>query len=259
VEISQDFAGMSFAPAPPKPSPAAQLFAPSEPEPEEVAPPAPEPVSKDPWAAGNNLVNLDFTGAAEAPRRASVTNKGPSLASMMTSPGGGAAGAPGSMGMGMGAAPVNSRASFTAGSPDMFGSGAVPMVPAMGGMGNANPRASFNAGPMGGMGGAPMGGMGGNPVGGMGAGPMGGMNNMNSRASFTAGPGAMGGMGGMGGAPMGGNMGMGGAPAGPMGAMNNTRGSFVSAQPPSGGAMGGFGAPAPAPAKSSLDTLDWNM
>jgi hypothetical protein len=48
---------------------------------------------------------------------------------------------------------------------------------------------------------------------------------------------------------------MGMAPAGgSMGAMGgNTRGSFVSANPPAG-----FGAPQQPP-KSSLDTLDWKM
>ena len=90
----------------------------------------------------------------------------------------------------------------------------------------------------------------------MGMGGVNNVNNLNSRASFNAGPGApmMGG-----GAPVGG---MGGG-MGAMGAGANPRGSFISANPTP--AMGGYGAPQqslgqPAqPAKSSLDTLDWNF
>ena len=88
--------------------------------------------------------------------------------------------------------------------------------------------------------------MGGNPQ--MGMGMNNNMNNAAPRASFNAGP-----------------MAMGGAPNGNMGAMGggmqNTRGSFIAANPTPGM---GYGAPGqglqPAqPPKSSLDTLDWNF
>ena len=251
IEISADFAGLSFAPptppAQPQPTAAAQLFA--EPEPEVVA--VPEPVTKDPWAMGNDLVNLNLSGAPPV-KRASATDKGPSLSSMMTSPGtgmntgmsGSRSGSMVASSPDMFAVPSNSRASFTGGSPvpmggNMGGMAGAPMGGApMGGMGaGMNPRASFTAGPNN-MGGAQMAGgnMGGMPMGGMGA----------PRASFTAGPNGMGGN-------------MGGMP--PVGGMASTRSSVSMGQP---GAMG-FGAP-PAGAqgsmqskRSSLDDLNWNM
>ena len=263
VEISNDFAGLTFAAAP---APAPVMAA----APAPVMAPAPvaeaAPASNDPWSQ-SNLVNLDLSGRDAAPKRPSATTQGPSLASMMH-------------------VPTNSRASFTAGSPSatMPMAAAAPLAPMgapMGGLPQGqNTRASFTGGPnAGGMGGP--GGPGG--LGGLGSVPhqQGGSmafgnqqpfgaglpNNNNTRGSFTA-PGANPGMGGfvgmgapvggaMGGNTMGNNsMGMGG-----MGGMNNntnTRGSFIAANPTPG--MGTYGtAQQSQPPKSSLDTLEWKF
>jgi hypothetical protein len=285
MEISQDFAGLSFAAsAAPKPSPAKQLFAAPEPEPEPEPAAAPESAPADAWAAGANLVNLDLSGTGPT-KRPSATEKGPSLASMMHAPvtthtgltpgtGTGHGGNTGlhtgmspGMGMGMGGVPTNSRASFASANPlDLFGAspahgmggpghmgGPGPMAP-QGAMGNT--RSSFTAGP----GAMPMGGMGA-PMGSMGAVPMGGMGGMGGAPMGGMGGAPMGGMGnprasftaGPGAMPMGSAMGA-GPMGGPMGA--NTRGSFISAQPPAGM---GYGATPPPPPKNSLDALNWDM
>jgi hypothetical protein len=87
VEISMDFAGLSFES---KPDPQSQKQQQLQQQPrdvpkqlEEESPKSPEETIVDPWAS--NLVDLDLTGRAAATRRSSLqANSGPSLNQMLT-------------------------------------------------------------------------------------------------------------------------------------------------------------------------------
>lgn len=226
VEISMDFAGLSFdskpmAPEPPKMSE----------QPRDVPKVEEQQVTKaeevvDPWAS--NLVDLDLTGRAAPQRRTSQANAGPSLNQMM-------------------GAPPQRRSSLNNndpfGAPDILPlSNPVPPAP-VAPLKPLNPSQAISSlGPPG----APYGAV---PPMGMGYNappPMGGgypaPNAMTGRGSMTMG-------GPMAGAPMGSGP-MGGGMSAPM--AQNTRGSFIGNV--SGVTAQGYGTQPP---KNSLDSLDW--
>lgn len=232
-EISMDFAGLSFTtPAPQNPAPKSpEVVVPVPPQPEPETQPETNGATKDPWGAAKNLVDLDLSGRGAAAHRqaarASVT-QGPTLDNLL--------GVPGSGGMG------GRRASFnsTAMPVDPF---AQPPQPAMG-FGGANSTSFYGAGGMGqpGMvGGGQM--MPGAPVApaygrGLGSGPA----VQPPLNPFTAHQqqqqpvqGVMGGRGSMGGMSVG-------------------AGGYSGYQAP-----GSQQQQQQQPAKSSLDTLNWNM
>jgi hypothetical protein len=257
VEISMDFAGLSFEAQPDLQQQKQQQLQqqPRDSPKEEEQPQAQVPKEEtavDPWAS--NLVDLDLSGRTQATRRASLAaTSGPSLNSMLgVNPARRLSKEKDPFGAGVDVVPLNNnpvpmmpmRPVNPSQAISGLGGGPVPPPMGMGGMG----MGMGGPGPMmgGGMGGMPGGGMQG---GGMGYGapmppqqpvyPNNGVMVMGGgRSSMNAGqPQHRGSM--MGGQPMGGGM--------PMPPVQNTRGSFIGSS--------GYGGPQQQP-KSSLDNLE---